>query len=104
MSQVMVYIHGGAFIFGGALIYRPTALVTANDIIVVTVQYRLGGFGFLSSEDDVVPGLGLCSIFFVSVVMLLCSILFVSVVMLMCSIFFLSVVMLLRSIFFMPVV
>lgn len=45
---VMVWIHGGAFIFGsGAGSYVPTRLVS-HDTVVVTINYRLGRFGFLA--------------------------------------------------------
>lgn len=45
---VMVWIHGGAFIFGsGAGSYIPTRLVS-NDTVVVTINYRLGRLGFLA--------------------------------------------------------
>ena len=43
---VMVWIHGGAFIFGsGAGTYVPPRLVN-EDVVVVTVNYRLGKLGF----------------------------------------------------------
>jgi len=45
---VMVWIHGGAFINGSAGIYHARRLVTRGDIIVVTVNYRLGALGFLA--------------------------------------------------------
>ncbi|MGB7388656.1 MAG: carboxylesterase family protein [Pseudomonas neustonica] len=45
---VMVWIHGGAFVFGnGGGEYDPTRLV-AQDVIVVTLNYRLGLLGFLA--------------------------------------------------------
>ena len=46
---VMVWIHGGAFIEGSArnYWYDGTTLAGRGDVIVVTVQYRLGPFGFL---------------------------------------------------------
>jgi len=44
---VMVWFHGGAFYVGQSDAYKPTALVAQNTI-VVTVNYRLGAFGFLS--------------------------------------------------------
>lgn len=52
---VMVWLHGGAFVFGnGGGEYDPTRLVT-KDVIVVTLNYRLGNLGFLahpSLESD----------------------------------------------------
>ena len=45
---VMVWIHGGAFVFGsGAGSYIPTRLVS-HDTVIVTINYRLGRFGFLA--------------------------------------------------------
>lgn len=45
---VMVWIHGGAFVFGnGGGEYDPTRLVQ-EDVIVVTLNYRLGLLGFLA--------------------------------------------------------
>ncbi|SDS35309.1 para-nitrobenzyl esterase [Halopseudomonas xinjiangensis] len=52
---VMIWIHGGAFVFGnGGGEYDPTRLV-AKDVVVVTLNYRLGNLGFLahpSLESD----------------------------------------------------
>jgi para-nitrobenzyl esterase len=45
---VMVWIHGGAFIAGSAESYDPTKLVTEGDVVVVTINYRLGTLGFLA--------------------------------------------------------
>jgi para-nitrobenzyl esterase len=45
---VMVWIHGGAFVFGnGGGEYDPTRLA-AEDVVVVTLNYRLGNLGFLA--------------------------------------------------------
>ncbi|GFO42139.1 carboxylic ester hydrolase [Plakobranchus ocellatus] len=52
----MVWIHGGGFVLGSALPYSPSRMVTDGDVIVVTIQYRLAAFGFLSSGDGAVPG------------------------------------------------
>jgi para-nitrobenzyl esterase len=48
---VMVWIPGGAFEFGAGS-YDPSALVEQSNEIVVTLNYRLGAFGFLA-----LPGL-----------------------------------------------
>jgi para-nitrobenzyl esterase len=46
---VMVWLHGGAYTFGSSSqpLYDATSLVTRGDVVVVTVNYRLGAFGFL---------------------------------------------------------
>ncbi len=46
---VLVWIHGGAFVTGtGAMPwYDGTALATRGDVVVVTINYRLGVFGYL---------------------------------------------------------
>lgn len=46
---VMVWIHGGAFIDGSARNswYDGARLAARGDIVVVTLQYRMGAFGFL---------------------------------------------------------
>jgi len=44
----MVWIHGGSFISGtgAGLIYRGDDLTTGGDVVVVTINYRLGALGF----------------------------------------------------------
>jgi len=44
---VMVWLHGGALVFGESNDYDPTALVR-DGVIVVTINYRLGALGFLA--------------------------------------------------------
>ena len=50
-KPVMVWIHGGAFVAGGTDIadFDCTEFIKENpDVIVVTIQYRLGALGFLN--------------------------------------------------------
>ena len=49
---VMVWIHGGAFVIGAGSqgIYNGKHLA-ARDVVVVTVNYRLGAFGFLGLSE-----------------------------------------------------
>lgn len=54
---VMVWIHGGALFLGESDDYDPTKLVENEDVVVVTINYRLGFLGFLahpalSAETD----------------------------------------------------
>ncbi|MBN9178609.1 MAG: carboxylesterase/lipase family protein [Microbacterium sp.] len=46
---VMVWVHGGAYTFGASSqpLFDATSLVNAGDVVVVTINYRLGAFGFL---------------------------------------------------------
>ncbi|MEK0315483.1 carboxylesterase/lipase family protein [Cohnella sp. 56] len=46
---VMVWIHGGAFVtgFGGNPAYDAAELANRGEVIVVTINYRLGPFGFM---------------------------------------------------------
>ncbi len=46
---VMVWIHGGGFTSGSGsvFLYRGDHLVRAGDVVVVTINYRLGALGFL---------------------------------------------------------
>ncbi|XP_067658555.1 bile salt-activated lipase-like [Haliotis asinina] len=53
---VIVWIHGGGFIAGDAFTYDPSSIVAHGQVIVVTIQYRLGPLGFLSTEDDASAG------------------------------------------------
>ena len=50
---VLVWIHGGGFIGGsGAMnLYTGAPLAQRGDVVVVTVNYRLGILGFLASPD-----------------------------------------------------
>lgn len=56
---VMVWIHGGAFYLGAGSepFYDGTQLAKQGKVVVVTINYRLGPFGFLhlSSIDDSYP-------------------------------------------------
>lgn len=49
---VMVFFHGGAFMFGcnNKDLYDPEFLLR-KDVVLVTVNYRLGALGFLSIDD-----------------------------------------------------
>ncbi|CAH6777953.1 pyrethroid hydrolase Ces2e [Phodopus roborovskii] len=48
---VMVWIHGGALVIGMASLYDGSMLAAIEDVVVVTIQYRLGILGFFSTGD-----------------------------------------------------
>lgn len=52
---VMVWIHGGAFAIGsgGGPMYKGEHLARLGDVVVVTINYRLGSFGFLNLRGTV---------------------------------------------------
>ncbi|KAK3849905.1 hypothetical protein Pcinc_043356 [Petrolisthes cinctipes] len=54
---VMVYIHGGGFLFGEGDTAGGSALpLLTKDVVLVSLQYRLGALGFISTEDSALPG------------------------------------------------
>ena len=50
---VMVYLHGGAFVTGAGSwpMYNGATLAHRGDVVVVTINYRLGLFGYLRGID-----------------------------------------------------
>ena len=57
---VMFWIHGGGFTHGTAAepLYDGGPLATRGDVVVVSINYRLGAFGYLYLEGHL-PGRGL---------------------------------------------
>ncbi|MGV9826699.1 carboxylesterase/lipase family protein [Gordonia sp. NPDC003429] len=56
---VMVYVHGGAYVFGASSqeLFDGTVLASGGDLVFVTFNYRLGALGFadlgsLSGDDS----------------------------------------------------
>ena len=45
---VMVFFHGGAFVFGESSDYDASPLAMQGNVIVVTINYRLGILGYLA--------------------------------------------------------
>ncbi|MET0698268.1 MAG: carboxylesterase/lipase family protein, partial [Mycobacterium sp.] len=65
-KPVMVWVHGGAYIFGSGSqpLYDGRTLASVGDVVVVTLNYRMGAFGFLDlsgteSEEQFDSNLGL---------------------------------------------
>ncbi|WP_216214870.1 carboxylesterase family protein [Amycolatopsis aidingensis] len=58
---VLVWIHGGSYVTGAGdlAVYDPRSLVAEQRVVVVTVTYRLGVFGFLGDGTAVPANLGL---------------------------------------------
>ncbi|XP_018430832.1 PREDICTED: putative inactive carboxylesterase 4, partial [Nanorana parkeri] len=44
---VMVFIHGGGLRMGGTMMFEGSALTAYENVVVVSIQYRLGLLGFL---------------------------------------------------------
>ncbi|KAK3795990.1 hypothetical protein RRG08_042982 [Elysia crispata] len=58
-KNIMVWIHGGMFWSGSALIdkYEGSDLAARKDVIVITIAYRMGPLGFMYLENNAdVPG------------------------------------------------
>ncbi|CAD5210867.1 unnamed protein product [Bursaphelenchus xylophilus] len=56
---VLFYIHGGGYLTDTAAFFGleiTAKILPKKDVIVVTVNYRLGLFGFLSTPEGTVPG------------------------------------------------
>lgn len=63
-KPVMVWIHGGAFMAGSANPYDAAALAREGDIVVVSINYRVGVLGFVNFGEalglpDIPSNLGL---------------------------------------------
>ncbi len=58
---VMFFIHGGGFVTGTGASLDGSRLVLRGDVVVVSINYRLGTLGFLymPDEPDATPNVGL---------------------------------------------
>ncbi|XP_041980319.1 juvenile hormone esterase-like isoform X2 [Aricia agestis] len=56
-KAVMVWIHGGGFFCGSGNddLYGPKYLLQ-HDVVLVTINYRIGVFGFLCLDTEDIPG------------------------------------------------
>ncbi|XP_066438844.1 fatty acyl-CoA hydrolase precursor, medium chain-like [Eleutherodactylus coqui] len=53
---VMTFIHGGGLVIWSASMFDGSALSALEDIVVVSIQYRLGVLGFYSTTDNQFSG------------------------------------------------
>ncbi|XP_035681494.1 fatty acyl-CoA hydrolase precursor, medium chain-like [Branchiostoma floridae] len=53
---VMVWIHGGGWVRGSADTYPAEIPTSLHNVVMVTINYRLGNLGFLPTLDDDAPG------------------------------------------------
>ncbi|XP_062123234.1 uncharacterized protein LOC133836658 [Drosophila sulfurigaster albostrigata] len=53
---VVVDIHGGFFMFGGASNDGHEMFMNSGKVILVKINYRLGPIGFVSTGDTILPG------------------------------------------------
>lgn len=55
-KPVIIWIHGGGYYLGQGMYYDGSYLSGIGDVVVVTINYRLGVFGFFSTGDGIAPG------------------------------------------------
>ncbi|KAG1684635.1 Venom carboxylesterase-6 [Nymphon striatum] len=56
LLPTVVWIHGGAFQYGSGNRLRPHYFMRNNNMVFVTIEYRLGPLGFLYSGTKDAPG------------------------------------------------
>ncbi|XP_026669424.1 cholinesterase isoform X2 [Ceratina calcarata] len=56
LYPVMFYIHGGEFTHGASNLFPGHMLAAFYNVVVVSINYRLGALGFLSTGDENSPG------------------------------------------------
>ena len=55
-APIYIWVHGGSNINGAGIDYDSSTLAAMSDIIVVTINYRLGPFGFFTILDTEAKG------------------------------------------------
>jgi carboxylesterase type B len=55
-KAVMVWIHGGGFTIGAGMQYDGSKMATLGDVIVITINYRLGLLGLFTTGDKAAVG------------------------------------------------
>jgi len=57
-ATVLIWIYGGGYMSGTSTleVYDALMLAANNDVIVASINYRLGAFGFLYMDNEEAPG------------------------------------------------
>ena len=57
-ATVLIWIYGGGYMSGTSTldVYDALILAATNDVIVASINYRVGAFGFLYLDTDDAPG------------------------------------------------
>ncbi|KAG8147574.1 hypothetical protein E2320_000178, partial [Naja naja] len=55
-KPVMLFIHGGSYMEGTGNMFDGSVLAAYGNVIVVTMNYRLGVLGFMSTSDQSAKG------------------------------------------------
>ncbi|MFX1364712.1 MAG: carboxylesterase/lipase family protein [Promethearchaeota archaeon] len=50
---VLFWIHGGGFSFGSGSLTNGTNMVKFGDVVVISINYRLGIFGYIFIQDEI---------------------------------------------------
>ncbi|XP_067938897.1 carboxylesterase 1C-like [Watersipora subatra] len=56
LKNVMIWIHGGGLSTGESNTYNGGRLAAVENVVVVTINYRLNLFGFLTTGESELPG------------------------------------------------
>lgn len=56
LKPVIVYVHGGGFVVGSASLDAGPRYLLDRDIVYVSLNYRLGAFGFLATGSKEAAG------------------------------------------------
>ena len=57
LYPVIMFIHGGSYVYGTTARHTtPGEVLPRWGVVLVTIQYRLGPFGFLTTGDSAAPG------------------------------------------------
>ena len=57
LYPVLMFIHGGSYVFGTTARHTtPGEVLPRRGVVLVTIQYRLGAFGFMTTGDNAARG------------------------------------------------